>query len=191
MSVALFGGAFDPPHNGHVELLAAAKAGFDIKRATVVVAAAPGHKDVATPAGDRLALAKLAFPGDDVILDDHARTVDLLRAHPEWRDPLFLIGADEFAGFLSWKEPAEVLRRARLGVATRPGFGFESLAPVLGALGKADRITFFEIEPLPIASRDLRALLEADEDVSAHIPASVATEIDRRGLYGRHQGYTR
>ena len=136
-------------------------------------------------------LAKLAFPGDDVILDDHARTVDLLRAHPEWRDPLFLIGADEFAGFLSWKEPAEVLRRARLGVATRPGFGFESLAPVLGALGKADRITFFEIEPLPIASRELRVLLEAGDDVSAHIPASVAAEIDRRGLYGRHQGYTR
>src|SRR5258708_5583336 len=83
--------------------------------------AAPGHKQVETPADVRLRLAQAAFPGDEVVLDEHPRTIDLLRAHPEWRDPIFLIGADQFRSFLTWKEPDEVLRRARLGVATRPG----------------------------------------------------------------------
>ena len=36
-------------------------------------------------------------------------------------DPVFLVGADEFASFLGWKEPERVLELARLGVATRPG----------------------------------------------------------------------
>ena len=54
----------------------------------------PGHKQVATSAAARLEMARAAFPDDDVVLDSEARTVDTLRAHPEWDDPLFLIGAD-------------------------------------------------------------------------------------------------
>src|ERR687885_946392 len=107
--LGLYGGAFDPPHNGHVELARAAKRELGLDRLLVLVAADPGHKRVDTPAQTRLALARVAFPDDDVVLDDHARTIDLLRDHPEWEDAIFLIGADEFCDFLSWKEPHEVL----------------------------------------------------------------------------------
>ena len=69
------------------------------------MAADPGHKAVVTPAEARLELARAAFPGERVVLDDHARTVDMLRDHPEWEGATFLLGADEFAGFLEWKEP--------------------------------------------------------------------------------------
>src|SRR5207253_2160006 len=102
--IGLFGGAFDPPHNGHVALARAAKQELGLERLLVLVSADPGHKRVETPAAIRLELARAAFPDDDVQLDEHARTVDLLRAHPEWTDPVFVVGADEFAGFLAWKE---------------------------------------------------------------------------------------
>jgi nicotinate-nucleotide adenylyltransferase len=185
MTVGLYGGAFDPPHRGHVELARRGKEVFGIPRLLVLVAAAPGHKRVATPPEVRLELARAAFPEDEVVLDDHARTIDLLRDHPEWDDAVFLVGADEFCDFLSWKEPDEILARVRLGVATRPGFAQERLSGVLEGLAAAERVVFFEMEPTPVASRELRSAF-----VDADVPSAVAEIIRRDGLYGGSPGYT-
>ena len=183
--IGVFGGAFDPPHNGHVALAREAKRAFGLEQLAILVSAAPGHKPVETPAPVRLELARAAFPAEEVILDEHARTVDALRAHPEWDDPLFLVGADEFCDFLTWKEPHEVLRRARLGVATRPGYPRERLEAALAELEHPERVLFFEIEPLPIASRDLRARLEGGESIREVIPEDVCRIIERERLYTR------
>ena len=181
--VGLFGGAFDPPHRGHVELARRAKEALGLDRLIVLVSADPAHKHVDTPAAARLRLAQAAFPGDEVLLDDHARTVDTLRAHPEWADSVFLIGADQFCDFLSWQEPTEVLVRTRLGVATRPGFPRERLDRVLAELEAPDRVEFFEIEPTPIASRDLRARLVAGGGAGDDVPPAVAELIGAESLY--------
>ena len=121
----------------------------------VIVTADPGHKAVETPAPVRLELARAAFPGETVVLDDHARTIDMLRDHPEWEGAVFLLGADEFAGFLGWKEPEEVLRLVRLGVATRPGFPRESLDAVLAQLEHPERVSL--LRPRAAADRLQRA----------------------------------
>ena len=178
--IGLYGGAFDPPHLGHVALAREAKQRFGLERVVILVSADPGHKRVETPAEVRLRLARAAFPDDDVVLDEHARTIDTLRSHPEWRDPIFLIGADEFCDFPSWKEPDEVLRLTRLGVATRPGFPRERLESVLTRLREPERVLFFDIEPTPIASRDLREDFEP-----ADVPPAVAEIVQAEGLYRR------
>jgi nicotinate-nucleotide adenylyltransferase len=184
-SLALFGGAFDPPHRGHVELARRAKEELGLDRVVVLVSADPEHKRVVTPAAARLAMVRAAFPDDEVLLDEHGRTVDTLRAHPEWQEAVFLIGADEFCDFLSWKEPEEVLGRVRLAVAARPGFPRARLETVLARLSRPDRVSFFEIHPLPMASRELRARLASGEDVTAEVPPAVTEIIEREGLYGR------
>jgi cytidyltransferase-related domain len=130
VTTGLYGGAFDPPHLGHVGLARVAKLTLDIEALLVLVSEAPGHKDVHASADDRLALARAAFPGDEVRLDPYPRTVDFLRAE-EFDEPLFVIGADEFQDFLTWKEPDEVVARARLAVATRPGYPRAGLDAVL------------------------------------------------------------
>jgi nicotinate-nucleotide adenylyltransferase len=188
--IGLFGGSFDPPHRGHVELARRAKDELGLDPLVVLVSARPGHKRVETPADVRLRLAQAAFPDDQVVLDEHARTIDTLRAHPEWRDALFLIGADEFCDFLSWKEPNEILRLVRLAVATRPGFPRTRLDSVLAGLEHPERVAFYEIEPMPFASRDLRARLEAGEDVAADLTPAVAQMVARERLYPRQAGYT-
>ena len=118
----LYGGAFDPPHLGHVAVADAARERLETPRLVVLVSERPEHRDVVAPVEFRLELARAAFQGDDVHLDPYPRTVDLLRRE-SFPDPIFVIGADQFAGFLSWKEPEEVLSLARLAVATRPGRG--------------------------------------------------------------------
>jgi nicotinate-nucleotide adenylyltransferase len=182
--LGLFGGAFDPPHDGHVALVRTAKAALDLDRVVILVAADPGHKRIETPPEARLELARAAFPDDEVVLDRHARTVDLLRDHPEWDDPVFLVGADAFIDFPTWKEPSEVLRLARLGVATRPGFPRARLDATLAALCVPERVRFFELEPHPVSSRELRAGLARGEDSGGAIPSAVRRLIDRDGLYG-------
>lgn len=181
--IGLFGGSFDPPHRGHVELARRAKDELGLERLVVLVSANPGHKHVDTPAAARLALAQAAFPGDEVVLDEHARTVDALRAHPEWGDPVFLIGADQFCDFLSWKEPDEVLRLTRIAVATRPGFPHERLERVLEQLEEPERVLFFDIEPIPVASRDLRERLGRSEDLGEDVPSAVGDMIRAERLY--------
>lgn len=188
--IGLFGGAFDPPHNGHVALLRTAKEALGLTDAVVIVAEAPGHKEVDTPAATRLELALAAFPGETVILDHHRRTIDTVEAHPEWEGAVFLLGADEFADFLSWKEPGALLRRVELGVATRPGTSRERLDAVLDRLEQPERVLFFDLKPLPIASSELRDALDRGDDVHDLVPAAVWQLIEKNRLYGRSHGYT-
>jgi nicotinate-nucleotide adenylyltransferase len=172
--IGLLGGAFDPPHVGHVALADAAERELGLDEIVVVVVADPGHKGVHAPAETRLELARLAFPGRDVVLDHHARTVDMLRDGP-WRDPVFLVGADEYLDFRSWKEPDTVLELARLAVATRPGFVLPLPPP--------KRVLFFEIEPLPVSSREIRARIARGKTVDGLVPPAVADAIGGLGLY--------
>jgi nicotinate-nucleotide adenylyltransferase len=185
----LFGGAFDPPHNGHLGLLRAGRQALGLAEVLVLVAGAPGHKSIETPAAVRLELARAAFPGETVLLDLEPRTIDMLRSHPERQGTVFLLGADEFADLASWKEPEELLRLVRLGVATRPGYPRERrLEGIATEPMVSERVWFFDLEPMPIASRELRARLDRGEDVHEFVPAAVWEIIERDRLYGR--GYT-
>jgi nicotinate-nucleotide adenylyltransferase len=184
--IGLLGGTFNPPHNGHVALARAAKEQFAFDEFVVLVAVRPGHKHVELDADTRIELVRAAFPDDVVEPDEHERTVDTLR-DGHWDDPVFVIGADEFCDFRTWKDPEGVLERARLAVATRPGYPRDRLDNVLAQLSPPERVLFFEIEPLPISSREIRERVARGEDVSGLVPPAVARLISERGLY---RGYT-
>jgi nicotinate-nucleotide adenylyltransferase len=178
----LYGGAFDPPHLGHVAVADAARERFGVARLVVLVSERPGHRAVHASVEDRLALAAAAFPDDDVRLDSYPRTIELLRAE-RFDDPVFVIGADQFLAFLDWSEPGEVLERARLAVATRPGFPRSELDAVLAQLDRPERVIFLELEPNPAASTDFRGRIVAGEPLDGLVPAAVARLVAERGLY--------
>jgi nicotinate-nucleotide adenylyltransferase len=187
LNVGVFGGAFDPPHVGHLELARRGIDEFGLDRLLVRVVENPGHKDVATAPQLRLVLAELAFGSlaeAEVALDPFARTVDSLVALA-LDDPIFLVGADEFAAFLSWVQPERVLELARLGVATRPGVDRGTLDAVRSALPHPERVSFFEIDPLPVSSSTIRELVAAGAPVTGLVPPAVEAEIARLRLYAR------
>jgi nicotinate-nucleotide adenylyltransferase len=103
---------------------------------------------------------------------------------------VFVIGADQFRGFLDWSEPDGVLERTRLAVATRPGFPRAELEGVLAQLALPDRVLFFEIAPNPAASTDVRARVAAGEPLDGLVSRAVAVLIEERRLYRPHPGYT-
>jgi nicotinate-nucleotide adenylyltransferase len=178
----LLGGTFNPPHNGHLALARAAQEHFGLDDLVVLVAERPGHKEVQLDAEKRLKLAQAAFPDYKVEPDPHERTVDTLRAG-DWSEPLFLIGADQFVDFLTWKDPEGVLALARIGVATRPGYPRERLDVVLQQLSRPDRVEMFEIEPVPISSGEIRDRVRRGESIDGLVPPAVAELIRSLGLY--------
>jgi nicotinate-nucleotide adenylyltransferase len=148
-------------------------------RLLVLVTEKPGHKPTMLGPATRLELARLAFgdlPATEIRLDDHAYTVDLLRDE-HFEDAVFVIGADQWAVFDTWKEPQEILRLIPVAVAARPG------QPV-----PAGDVQVFDIEQLPIASRDVRERIADGEPIDELVPAAVAREIERRGLYSGAPG---
>jgi nicotinate-nucleotide adenylyltransferase len=181
----LYGGVFDPPHNGHVALAAAALERFGLQQLLVLVVVDPGHKSVELDFERRYGLTRLAFDGlprTELHPEGHARTVDALRKH-DFADAIFLIGADEFAAFPTWKEPDEVLRLARLGVATRPGYPREALDAVLAEVEQPDRIEFFDIPAVDVSSSEIRRRVRAGESITGMVPEAVAREIESAGSY--------
>jgi len=184
----LLGGTFNPPHNGHVALAARARERFEIERLRVLVSVAPPHKRVDVDAGVRLRLAQLAFPHDDVVRDEHPYSIDTVKGYGD--DGVFLVGADQFAKFLTWRQPDEILEHVRLGVATRPGYPHDGLDRVLQQLRRPDRVELFEMDPIPISSSDIRERAAQGESIDALVPAAVASEIARLGLYRRDRGYS-
>jgi len=192
MTVGLLGGAFDPPHLGHVELARDALSHLRLERLVVVVTGRPPHKLVETGAETRLRLAEAAFGAVERVevsrweIDrgEPSYTVDTVRwAKEQWGDVAFIVGADEFCNFLDWKDPEGVLEQARLLVASRPGFPEERLDRVLAGLARPARVEFFEIRPLPISSREIRALVARGEPIEDLVPPAVAELIEELGLY--------
>jgi nicotinate-nucleotide adenylyltransferase len=181
----ILGGAFDPPHVGHVELARAAREHYGLAELLVLVVADPGHKGTSASAEDRLELARLAFAnvaGTRVELDRHARTVDSLEERrPE--DAIFLLGADELAAFERWKDPGRVLELVSFGVAMRPGVSESELREARARLPAPDRISFFAMTPTSVSSHDVRERIARGEPVDGLVPPAVADAIERLSLY--------
>jgi nicotinate-nucleotide adenylyltransferase len=192
--VGVFGGTFNPPHNGHLGLICSAMGHFGCSRLVVMVAGRPPHKEVDLDAETRFRLAEAAFadePGVEMSRHDlerpgYAYTADTAAwAAREWGDVVFLVGADGFADFLEWHEPNVILEHVRLGVATRPGVARDRLEPVLRALVRPDRVEFFDIPPVDLSSRTLRERVAAGEPIDPFVPARVAALVREHDLYRR------
>jgi nicotinate-nucleotide adenylyltransferase len=141
---------------------------------------------VETPVEHRVELARAAFadlPQVEVVADDHAYTVDFLRGRDLPEDTVFLVGADELAEFPGWREPEEVLRRVRLGVATRPGYPRERLEEALARLGRPERVELFEIPAVAASSTEVRARVAACRPIDDLVPPLVARLVHVLGLY--------
>jgi nicotinate-nucleotide adenylyltransferase len=170
----ILGGTFDPPHNGHVALAEAAREQLPIDELEIWVEEQPGHRGVVAAPEARLRLAQAAFPGQGVRLDSNPFTVDAVRGGEE---ALFIVGADQAAGFATWKQPEEVLKWVKLAVGTRGGYEL----PDLSRWG--DRVVPFELASPEVSSSEIRDRVAAGETIAGLVPPAVAELIEELGLY--------
>ena len=192
----LFGGTFDPPHNGHMALLSACLAAVRPHRALVMPAGVPPHKQAsATPGPLRAEMCgcfKALSPCVEVSrweLGQGGRnyTVDTLRmlknAFPGARLHLCL-GSDMLLSFCEWRCWREILRLSALVVHSRENGDGPALSAAAQALeAQGAEVIFAPGTVLEISSTQVRALAARGGDISHLVPPGVRRVILREGLY--------
>jgi nicotinate-nucleotide adenylyltransferase len=186
--IGLFGGTFDPPHTGHVNMAQHARRVLGLDRVLFSVAPRPPHKlDTTTsPLEHRLRMVEIAIQNHEGLgltrieeTHETSYTVDLLRAcRTRTRaDLYFIVGADSLAELSTWREPEEILRLATLVVFARDEIPMRLDVPGPAAL------VMFENPRIDVSSTSARADLAAGRDVNGSLPPGVAEYAIGHGLY--------
>ena len=198
--IALFGGTFDPVHNGHVGCARDLARHMGLDECRLLPCCRPPHRAPArASAEDRLAMLRLAVAGSSLVADDAdirrggiSYAVDslaALRRRAGAKTPLYwIVGADSYAGMRAWHRADEILGLAHVIALARPGSPLPEL-PVWRAkdrdasapCGHAWQLRLSEID---VSSSAVRATLAAGRPPDSDaLPAAVLSYIEAKRLY--------
>jgi len=201
--VGLLGGAFNPPHEGHLRLARLALDHLNLDELRFVPSALSPHKPNpgGPDAGARLRLLAEALQGFDgkckvepleIDRGGTSYTVDTLEALAE-REPgtawVLIMGSDQLPGLSSWRQPERIFELASAAVALRPGAPF--LVPDVSGLravatwsGNPGELVALPATELDLASTDLRErLATAPHEDPGGLPPQVLGTIRSENLY--------
>ena len=197
MRVGILGGAFNPPHVGHLVCAQEAVVRLDLEKVVFVPTARPAHREIEQdPGADvRAELCEAAIADDERFELSRAEleregpsyTVDTLRelreAAPD--DELFLLlGGDQAAALPSWHEPEEVLELATVVAVERVGFSRSTIALKLGHLRGGRDVRVLEMPVMQVSSSMIRRRVAAGQPIRYLVPEPVIELVRERGLYG-------
>ena len=208
----ILGGTFDPIHNGHLGVAAAARTALGLASVQLAPARVPPHRTgPLVSIYHRFAMVALAAETDPALV---ACELGLDSTEPSYTGALldaftqaghaasqmvFLIGADAFADIATWRYYPAILDRCHFAVVSRPGLSVTALPARLPAL--AARFTaptsdwpsthhwptprvFLIDSPTPdVSSTEIRARARAGASLEGLVPTPVARYVRRHGLY--------
>ncbi len=187
--IGLFGGSFDPVHLGHLLVAQAAREELELTRLHFIPTAQSPFKPAGpvTPANERLRLLRLALQGETWCEIDEQEikrggvsyTIDTIRDYAvrfAGAQLFYLIGADNVAQLVKWREAEELARLAEFVVIPRPGEVDAPFPPPF----RGRRLVGF---PLGVSSTQIRARVKAGLSVAHLVPPPVAEAIRNNHLY--------
>ena len=198
MRTGIFGGTFDPIHNGHLLSAAAIKEILGFDRILFIPTGEPPHKIArnVTPAVDRLAMVRCAIKGkqgfevSDIEIARKSYTytydtlVELKESAQQGEEFSMIIGADTLADVFNWHRSEEVFKLCSFVAMKRPGMQNEDFELNLERARKAGAtVCTVEIPQYDISSTNIRNAIAKGEDVSEYIPDSVNEYIREKDIY--------
>ncbi len=184
MNIGLFGGAFDPFHNGHLEICKSAASSAGLDRLIVIPTGNAPHKEGFSACfEDRFNMAALAlegtgfeisrYEGDRAAVSYSADTVEAFSRMYPGDSLFFLIGADSYRDLDKWYQPWRITAAARLVVFPRGGVEVEVKPPAIYA----------PMRRLEISSTGIRAALREGKSDGGVLPPKVRQYIIEHNLY--------
>lgn len=182
LNVGVFGGSFDPVHNGHLAIAQAALETIPLDRVIFVPARRSPLKGDAPAAGEdhRFAMLELAtsdeprFSVSRVELDrpPPSYTVDTLEALAGEGRLFLILGADAAHELHRWRDPERIRHLATIVIARRPGADHDPAAIVL------------DTPLMDVSARELRERAARGRSLRYLVPDAVWRYIQERRLYG-------
>ncbi len=199
--VLLYGGSFNPIHNGHLIIARRASEQLSVARTILIPSAAPPHKAGTglADAEQRLEMVRLAVadePGFEVSDIEVRRTgpsytiltLEDYRRRLGSSMPLYwLIGGDTLPELHTWYRVAELVDLCRIVTAVRPGFEVPDVSSLLPILTPAQiqrlRDGILSTPLVDISATQVRQRIREGLPIEHLVPAAVARYIDSHRLY--------
>lgn len=209
-TVAIYGGAFDPPHLGHIEVVRKTMELPEVSDVMVVPSRNPPHKTPMLSYRRRMHMMKIAMrdaflrgvldrkplvSNIETLVHGTTYTVDVLRQLP-WKPEevqyRLVLGTDEVRSIMKWKQPNVIFGRIGVIVAGRPGtpeidyrHGFSNV--VVKAVAEALR--FNVANEFSVSSSSIRSSIAVGSGWwRQFVPELIVKYIEKNGLYGHGKG---
>lgn len=196
--LGIFGGTFDPPHNGHVRALEVFHRELRLDRVLIIPAGIPPHKRISglDNPGIRIEMARAAFENVErgievcdyeVSKSGPSYTVDTVRHFSrEEREIFLLCGTDMFLTFDEWKEFETIFSLVTVVCMPRENENRGKIMERSVEYGEkyGARCIVLDGECIELSSTALRTMIQNGEDIGGLVPAGVVDVIDRERLYG-------
>lgn len=191
--LGIYGGSFDPPHNGHIAVAEECRLALGLDEVMFVPNNQnPLRRATSADASDRLEMVRLAIEGlegfsvSDIEVTRGGKsytvdTIDELRmVFPAkiW----LVVGADALLTIDSWHESERLPRLCRIAAVSRPG---TELPSVLSRISEdiAEIVDLVEMKPVAVSSSRIREALERGHSAEQWVSQPVWEYIKNRGLY--------
>ena len=192
--MGIFGGAFDPPHLGHIALAQAAIEQLQLDALHIVPTGNAWHKDrpLSHPK-HRLEMCRLAFADIDCAVVDDCETLrpgpsytmdtlELLRSRSPEAQFFLLIGQDQAMHLSEWHRAKEIQRLAIITVASRP-LSVSAVSAVGNENDELFDIKRLEMPPMPQSSTQIRSCVQNSISIDSLVCEPVARYIANNQLY--------
>lgn len=189
--IGLFGGSFNPIHNGHLALARLLREKAQLDEVWLMVSPQNPLKQQADLLGDeeRLTMARAAvkdMPG--IVVSDYEMHLPrpsytwntlqaLSRDYPD-REFVLMIGGDNWASFDRWYRHDDILKNYRVVVYPRRETVEDGLSGIDGR-----QVSLVEAELIDISSTDIRRRIREGRSIRQLVPRAVADIIKRNGYY--------
>lgn len=193
MKICIFGGSFDPVHNGHLHLINEIKSELEIDKFIVVPAnISPLKRNVnITDNHHRLNMLKLALKNDfpNCVIDKYelnaggiSYTIDTIKklklTYGLDNEYYFLIGSDNICVIKKWKEYKRVLNLAKFVIVPRGNFIKDHIEKEI-----LKEIIISKITEIDVSSSKIRNAIKENKSISKFVPTSVKQYINKNNLY--------
>ena len=196
MRVGILGGAFNPPHIGHLVCAQESLIQLELESVLFVPVGEAPHRELENDPGPetRLEMVELAIEDDDrfagsrmeIDRDGPSYTSDTLRelhaAQPD-DEHVLILGGDQAAALPEWHEPEQVLELAQVAVIERSNWSRNAVGIRVGRLKGAERIRYLDMPVIQVSSSSIRRRIAAGLPIRYLVPDRVASFIDSKDLY--------
>jgi nicotinate-nucleotide adenylyltransferase len=192
MKIGLFGGTFNPIHNGHLKIARKVLNAFELAKIIFIPSGNPPHKSKKDIAGasHRMKMLKLAIAGErkfevsdiEIRRKGISYTLDTIKEIKKiyGKDAVlyFIAGLDMALDLPNWKDPSKVLNLARFIAVERPGLSSEKLPDKYH-----EKIIFIRGISIDVSSSDIRKRVKEGKTIKTLVPEAVEKYIKGHNLF--------